>query len=176
MLLRLQDLLTAHRLGGLKCGDLHGQVGPQEDLSGVEHLGLEIPQAHPALQLAPLREAGGLQLGGKGQGCLHAAQALPLLGLVEHHGPHAARHLGQALPGLPAVQGRLALDPHDPGDVGAGVGDDGLQRLLLANCPAGDDLISLHDFPVKFQFHFCRPLPFPTVLVPSSGPRFCHTI
>ena len=111
--LRLQHPLAAHLLPGLEGGQVHRQVGPQQHLPGVQRPGLRPPQADAGLHRSPVREAGGLQLGGEGQGRLHAAQPSPRLGLVKDHRPHRPAGLGHPLFGLLTVEGRLSAHRHD---------------------------------------------------------------
>ena len=78
-------------------------------------------------------------------------QAAAALGLVEDTGPHHAGDLGSALPGLLAAQRRLTAHIHNAQDIGAGIGYDALQGLLLAQGNLRHRLIA--DDGITFKFH-----------------------
>ena len=112
-------------------GDVHRQIHPQQHLPGVQGPGLRLPEPRTGQDRPRLGQTGRLRLTGKRQPHLHPPQTARPLWLVQQDGPHHAGDLGRALPGLFAAEGGLPIYIHNAGDVGAGVGDNALQGLLL---------------------------------------------
>ena len=131
--------------------DIYRKVHPQQHLPGVEDPGLGAAQPWAGQHRSPLGQAGSLRLTGEGQPHLHPPQAAAALGLVEDTGPHHAGDLGSALPGLLAAQHRLTAHIHNAQDIGAGIGYDALQGLLLAQGNLRHRLIA--DDGITFKFH-----------------------
>ena len=159
--LRVQHPPAQGLLCGLAGRHVHGQVHPQQHLSGVQRPGLGAAQPgtgqHPAL----LGEARGLRLTAEGQPHLHPPQPRAPVRLVQNDRPDHAPQLHRPGLDLLAVEHGLAAHVHDAQNIRAGVRDDALQRLLLAQRQLRHRVIALQGVPFKFQFHGRCPLLIP---------------
>ena len=159
MFLRRLYPLAYGALTGLAGPDLHSQVHPEQDLSGIQHPGLRPPQAGIG-QNGPLGgQAGGLDLAGEGDAELHMAQTSPRLRQIQHRGAHHAGDGGHSLPGLFSCEARLTAYLNDAQNVRTGIRNDSLLGLLLTDGDICYGLKAVDRISFELKLHN-RPLPY----------------